>query len=148
MFYWLLLIFFFITCHLRILQCVELKNFCSFAVCCSFSITREYRLNEAYCVCFQLFVYGFIIIAEKVSLSKIWKSSPLFLRQTSRLFEPVFVCITVSSVKGYLLLSYVCPQRKCYTPYVKISFQISWGINVKATHNCSSGPLQKKDKIK
>ena len=68
--------FLFITCHSRTLQCVEFKNFCSFAVCRSFSITRarntaEYRFNEVYCVCFQLFVYGFIILAEKVSLSKI-----------------------------------------------------------------------------
>ena len=29
----LLFIFSFITCHSRILQCVEFKNFCSFAVC-------------------------------------------------------------------------------------------------------------------
>ena len=72
MFHWLLFIFLFITCRSRILQCVEFKNFCSFAVCCSFSTTRarntaEYRLNEVYCVCFQLFVYGFIILAEKLS---------------------------------------------------------------------------------
>ena len=120
------------------------------AVCCSFSITRglntaEYRLNDVYCVCFQLFVYGFIILAEKVSLSKIRKSSPVFKRQT-RFFQPEYVCllffkykvlsrsitfifvvkdwITVSSVKGYRLLSYVCPQRKYYTPYGKIFFQI------------------------
>ena len=109
------------------------------AVCCSFSITRalntaEYRLNDVYCVCFQLFVYGFIILAEKVSLSKIRKSSPVFKRQT-RFFSArvcrsitfIFVVkdwITVSSVKGYRLLSYVCPQRKYYTPYGKIFFQI------------------------
>ena len=82
MFHWLLFIFLFITCHSRILQWVEFKNFCSFAVCCSFSITRarntaEYRLNEVYCVCFPFFVYGFIILAEKVSLSKIWEFSSI-----------------------------------------------------------------------
>ena len=47
--------------------------------------------------------------------------------------------IVISSEKGYRLLSYVCPQRKYYTPYGKIFFQIFSGINVKATHNCSSG---------
>ena len=72
MLHWFLFIFLLITCHSRILQCVEFKNFCSFAVCCSFSTTRarntaEYRLNEVYCVCFQLCVYGFIILAEKLS---------------------------------------------------------------------------------
>ena len=80
MFHWFLFIFLFITCHSRILQCVEFKNFCSFAVCGSFSTTpnrntADYRLNE---VCFPSFVYRFIILAEKVSSSKIWKSSPLF----------------------------------------------------------------------
>ena len=55
----------------------EFLQFCSVAVSCSFSITRahdhtaEYCLNEVYCVCFQLFVYGFIILPEKVSLSEI-----------------------------------------------------------------------------
>ena len=29
-----------------------------------------------------------------------------------------------SSEKGYRLLSYVCPQRKYFTPYGKILFQI------------------------
>ena len=32
--------------------------------------------------------------------------------------------IVISSEKGYRLLSYVCPQRKYYTPYGKIFFQI------------------------
>ena len=57
--------------------------------------------------------------------------------------------IVISSEKGYRLITvYVCPQRKYYTPYGKIFFQILWGINVKATHNCSSGPVQKKMKRK
>ena len=56
--------------------------------------------------------------------------------------------IVISSEKGYRLLSYVCPQRKYYTPYGKIFFQILWGINVKATHNCSSGPVWKERKEK
>ena len=53
-----------------------------------------------------------------------------------------------SSEKGYRLLSYASPQRKYYTPYGKILFQVFWGINVKATHNCSSGPVFKKKKRK
>ena len=68
----LLFIFSFITCHSRILQCVEFKNFCSFAVCsvllffhnlcpeCSW-IPREFCV----CICFQLFVYGFIFSLKK-----------------------------------------------------------------------------------
>ena len=32
--------------------------------------------------------------------------------------------IVVMSKKGYRLPSYVCPQRKYYTPYGKIFFQI------------------------
>ena len=32
--------------------------------------------------------------------------------------------IATSGKKGYRLLSYVCPQRKYYTPYGKMFFQI------------------------
>ena len=69
----LLFIFSFITCHSRILQCLEFKNFCSFVVCsvllffdnlCPMN-TAEYRFNEVYCVCFQLFFYGFIYSLKK-----------------------------------------------------------------------------------
>ena len=42
-------------------------------------------MNE---VCLRLY-----ILTKKVSLSKIWKSSPLFWQQTRRLFEPEFVFI-------------------------------------------------------
>ena len=63
----MLLIFSFITCHSRILQCVEFKNFCSFAVCSVLlffhNLCPEYSwipLEFCVCVCFQLFVYGFI----------------------------------------------------------------------------------------
>ena len=55
--------------------------------------------------------------------------------------------IAISGKKGYRLFSYVCPQRKYYTPYGKMFFQILWGINVKATHNCS-GPFKKQKKRK
>ena len=55
--------------------------------------------------------------------------------------------IVISSEKGYRLLSYVCPQRNIIHLTVKFFFQILWGINVKGTHNCSSGPrLKKKEK--
>ena len=51
------------------------------------------------------------------------KSCKLLLK---RLF--IFVVkdwiIVVCSEKGYRLLSYVCPQRKYYTPYGKIFSQI------------------------
>ena len=53
----------------------------------------------------------------------------------------------INSVNGYRLLSYVCPHRK-YSPYGKTFYQILWGINEKATHNCSSGPVKKKNKKK
>ena len=49
--------------------------------------------------------------------------------------------IVIGSEKRLSFAFYVCPQRKYYTPYGKISFQILWGINVKATHNCSSRPV-------
>ena len=136
----LLFIFSFITCHSRILQCVEFKNFCSFAVCCSLSITcarnaAEYRLNEFYRICFQLFVYDFIFLLKKWPYLKydrvlLYSNDRLvgFSTRTG-LFEPEFVyfflckvvscCITVSSVKGYRLLSYVYPQSLT----VKFSFR-------------------------
>ena len=54
----------------RILQCVEFKDFCSFAVCRSFfhNLCPEYSwipLEFCVCVCFQLFVYGFIFTLKK-----------------------------------------------------------------------------------
>ena len=58
------------------------------------------------------------------------------------LCKVVSCCITVSSVKGYRLLSYVYPQRKYYTPYGKIFFQKLWGIN------CSFGLVKKKEEKK
>ena len=75
----LLFIFSFITCHSRILQCVEFKNFCSVqcavcsvqcAVCCSFSITcapntAEYRLN---------FAFAFVFSCLFTALYSHWKS--------------------------------------------------------------------------
>ena len=69
----LLFIFSFITSHSRILRCVEFRNFCRFAVCIVLlffhnlcpELTAEYRLKQGYCVCFQLFVYGFIFSLKK-----------------------------------------------------------------------------------
>ena len=67
----LLFIFSFITCHSRILQCVEFKNFCSFAVCCSFSITWI-QLNTAWILRLRLFsvVYFFFNRFIRFSLKK------------------------------------------------------------------------------
>ena len=59
----------------------------------------------------------------------------------------VSCCITVSSVKGYRLLSYIYPQRRYYTPYSKVFFQIFWGINVKAKNNCLSGLREDKSSL-
>ena len=81
----LLFIFSFITCHSRYLQCVEFKNFCSFAVCrvllffhnlCpDYSwIPFELSLLRLFpVVCFRIY-----FLTEKVSLSRKWNSSPLF----------------------------------------------------------------------
>ena len=107
------------------------------------------------------------ILTEKVSLSKKRKEFSSILKRTdssafgrrvclfffwkktkkvvSCCIKFIFVeqdwIIVISSEEGYRLLSCVCPQRKYYTPYAKIFFQISWAINVKATHNCSPGPV-------
>ena len=81
----LLFVFLFITCHSRILQCVEFKDFCSFAVCSVLiffhNLCLEYSwipLEFCVCVCFQLFVYGFIFSLKKWAYLKKWASSPLF----------------------------------------------------------------------
>ena len=95
----LLFIISFITCHSRILQCVEFKNFCSFAVCRVLlffhNLCPDYSwipfewslLRLLSVVCLRLY-----ILTEKVSLSKKWKSFALFYNgQTRRLFELEFV---------------------------------------------------------
>ena len=64
----LLFIFSFVTCHKRILQCVEFKNFCSLAVYSVHNLYPEYHwIPLEFCVrvCFQLFVYGFIFSLKK-----------------------------------------------------------------------------------
>ena len=152
------------TCHSRIsavLQC---------AVCCSFSITR------ALTTAVTAFVFSCLFTALLFSLKK-W-AYPKFERVLASIVTidssafrarvylfffleyKVVSCvltfifevkdwITISSVKGYHLLSYVFPQRKYYTPYGKLFFQIlPWGINAKATHNCSSGLVSKNKKRK
>ena len=60
-----------------------------FAMCCSFSISRALNKAEAAYEwsLFSVVCLRFYILAETVSLSKIWKSYPLFQRQTRRLFE-------------------------------------------------------------
>ena len=68
----LLFVFSFITCHSRILQCVEFKGFCSFAACSVLLFFHNLCLEYSWippqfcvCVCFQLFVYGFIFSMKK-----------------------------------------------------------------------------------
>ena len=82
-FHLLLFIFLFNYLPLKNFAVCRIQEFLQF--CCSFSITRtrntaEYRLNEVYCILFSVvrlrLCYNFH--AEKVSLSQIWKSCPLF----------------------------------------------------------------------
>ena len=50
-----------------------------------------------------------------------------------------------SSEKGYRLLSYASPQRKYYTPYGKIFFQMLWDINyICKGYTVRPGPFQKR----
>ena len=65
----LLFILVFITCHSRILQCAAL-----FLLLVPW-MQLKLLMNK---VCLHLFVYGFIFSLKKMSLSKIWKTSPLF----------------------------------------------------------------------
>ena len=143
----LLFIFSFITCHSRILQCGEFKNFCSFAVCSVLlffhNLCPDYSwiplhlslLRLFWVVCLRLY-----ILTEKVSLSKKMKEFSSILKRTDSpafrawvkkklkvtvltfLFEVKDWIIVISIEKGYRLLSYVCPQGKYYTPYGKIFF--------------------------
>ena len=59
--------------------------FKNFAVFCCFSIIRaldstEYRLNEVYCVCFQLFVYSLFLLKSMLIPSKARRRRYLALR--------------------------------------------------------------------
>ena len=81
----LLFIFSFITCHSRILQCVEFKNFCSFAVCSVLlffhNLCPDYSwipLELSLLRLFSVVCLRLYILTENVTLSKKWKSSPLF----------------------------------------------------------------------
>ena len=60
MFYWLLFIFLF----LAIQEFCSVSNSRISAVLQYAALFPQYRLNEVYCVCFPLFVYGFILLAE------------------------------------------------------------------------------------
>ena len=85
----LLFIFSFITCHSRILQCGEFKNFCSFAVCSVLLFFHNLRpdyswiplhlslLRLFWVVCLRLY-----ILTEKVSLSKKMKEFSSILKRT------------------------------------------------------------------
>ena len=81
----LLFVFSFITCHSRILLRVKFKNFCSFAVCSVLfffhNLCPEYSwipLGLSLLRLFSVVCLRLYILTEKVSLSKKWKSSPLF----------------------------------------------------------------------
>ena len=154
-----LFLFSFITCHSRIsavLQCAVCSVLLLFFNLCPADyswIPLELSLLRLFSVvCLRLY-----ILTEKVSLSKKWKSSPLFQNgQTCRLFEPEFVFFfLIKKVVSYCSNVYICserldyccyeqerlsfavlclcPQRKYYTPYGKIFVQILWDrISVKA----------------
>ena len=71
----LLFIFSFITCHSRILQCVEFKDFCSFAVYSVLllfhNLCPEYSwIPLEFCVCNSVIWWQLYILIEKVSVSK------------------------------------------------------------------------------
>ena len=58
----------------------------------------------------------------------------------------VVSCSQLQLVAKRLSFAFLClssKKIKYYTPYGKVFFQILWGINVKATHNCLSGPIKK-----
>ena len=99
-----------------------------------------------FCVCFQICLRLYIRTEKRAYLTK---ERVLLYSKTDRLagfsspslsfffllkklwvavLTFIFVVkdwiIVISSEKGYRLLSYVCPQRKYYTPYGKIFFQI------------------------
>ena len=92
----MLLIFSFITCHSRILQCVEFKNFCSFAVCSVLlffhNLCPDYswiplvlsslRLFSVVCNCLRLY-----ILTENVSLCKKRTDSSAFRARVCLFFS-------------------------------------------------------------
>ena len=82
----LLFISSFITCHSRFLQCVEFKDFCSFAACSVLLFFHnlcppEYSwipLELSLLRLFSVVFWRLYILTEEVFLSKKWKSSSLF----------------------------------------------------------------------
>ena len=71
---------------------------------------------------------GFSSIVKRTDSSAFRARVCLFLIKKVALLTFIFVVqdriIIISSEKGYPLLSYVCFQRKYYTPYGKIFFQM------------------------
>ena len=111
----LLFIFSFITCHSRIFQCVEFKNFCSFAVCSVLSffhnLCPEYSwipLEFCVCVCFQLFVCGFIFSLKKWAYLKKWNWVLLYAEtdRLARFSSPSFFFFFFFSIKKSCKLLY------------------------------------------
>ena len=116
----LLFIFSFTACHSRILQCVEFKNFCSFAVCSVLlffhNLCPEYSwipLEFCVCVCFQLFVYGFIFSLKKWAYLK--HERVLLYSKTDRLVgssNPSLSFFFIKKVVSCCTNVYICSAGK------------------------------------
>ena len=110
----LLFIFSFINCHSRILQCVEFKNFCSFAVCSV--LLFFHNLRPDYCVCFQLFVYGFIFSLKKWAYLK--NERVLLYSKTDRLaacfWSPNLSFFVIKKVVSCCINVYIWSERLDY----------------------------------
>ena len=120
----LLFVISFITCHSRILQCVEFKDFCSFAVCSVLllfhNLCPEYSwipLEFCVCVCFQLFVNGFIFSLKKWAYLK--NERVLLYFKTDRLagFSSPSLSFFLFLIKKFVsccINVYICSERLDY----------------------------------
>ena len=118
----LLFIFSFITCHSRILQCGEFKNFCSFAVYSVLlflhNLCPEYSwipLEFCVCICFQLFIYDFIFSLKKWAYLK--HKRVLLYSKTERLAGfsiPSLSFFLVKKVVSCCINVYTCSERLDY----------------------------------
>ena len=118
----LLFIFSFITCHSRILQCGEFKNFCSFAVYSVLlflhNLCPEYSwipLEFCVCICFQLFIYDFIFSLKKWAYLK--HQRVLLYSKTERLAGfsiPSLSFFLVKKVVSCCINVYTCSERLDY----------------------------------
>ena len=115
----MLLIFSFITCHSRILQCVEFKNFCSFAVCSVLlffhNLCPEYTwipLELSLLRLFSVVSLWLYILTEKSELIQKRKEFSSILKQTD---SPAFrarVCPFFNKkVVSCCINVYICSER-------------------------------------